>query len=396
MVDFAAIDEALKTVYLGVIQEDLNVKADPLIARISQDTTHIVGNGGVVRDALIGVNGGVGAGTETGALPSPAENQYVQFNSSTKNLFGVIELSDKVVRTVNGPNAGSFIDALDRETKGMLTTARWNQARQYHGNGDGKLVTCKANGTTSTVIEPATGDYVRFLLPGLKVDLRASNGTIVSGMGGVRITDVDFVKNKFTLSKTTTITAGDFLTIQGSYNLELTGLGKLLETLSGSETLYGLNRADYAFLRPYLNANFGAISEIKLNTPINSVQDHWKADINHLSFGDSAYNYYLTLMEERRMINDTMILEGGHKALKFNGMPLVRNQYLIPTDIIMLDTTIFTTEMLADWDWIAGTHGVLNPIPGYPTYRAAVTKYMEIMCLLPAALIKLSGVAAPA
>ena len=396
MVDYAAISNALKTLYLGPIRENINIKADPLISRIQQSTEHIVGNGGIVRDAQIGVNGGVGAGTETGALPSPGENLYVQFNSSTKNLYGTIELSDKVVRTVSGPNAGSFIDALDRETRGMLKTARWNVSRQYHGDGTGVLVVCKANVSSSKTIEPATGDSVRFLVPGLKVDLiKAADGTVYSGKNGMRILDVDFKAQTFYLDTETAITAGDYLVIQGSKGLELTGLGKITETLSGAETLYGLDRADYSFLRPYLDSNFGAIDEIKLDTPMRIVQDHWDVNINHMSFGSDAYNYYLLLMQGRRAINDTMVLEGGHKALKYNGMPLVYNQYLLPKEIIMLDTSIFTTEMMADWDWIDGTNGVLNQIPGYPTYRASITKYMEIMCLLPAGIIKLSAVATP-
>lgn len=395
-VTMATVNNALKVLYPDPIRENIRLKSDPMIARILQDTTKIVGAQSIVRDAQVGVNGGVGAGTETGALPSAGENQYEQIASTTKNLFGTIEMSDKVMKAVTGANAGSFIDVLDREMNGMLRTSRWNYARMAYGNGNGVLVTCKANASASTTIEPATGDNVRFLLPGLKVDLLNSSGTPYSGKTGMRIKDVDFKTNKFILDTSTAIVAGDVLAIQGSYGLEMTGLGKLFETLAGSETLYGKNRADFAWLRPYLDASFGAIDEIKLTNVINMLEDHWDVSINHLAFGNSAYNYYLQLMNERRVTNDTMVLEGGHKALKFNGMPLVRNPHLADAEINILDTSIFTVDMIADWDWIDGTTGVMNQKPGYPVFTGSVTKYCDLMCVLPAGMAKLTGVAAPA
>jgi hypothetical protein len=62
----------------------------------------------------------------------------------------------------------------------------------------------------------------------------------------------------------------------------------------------------------------------------------------------------------------------------------------------IVDTSIFTVDLIADWEWLDGVNGVLNQKPGYPTYSGAVTKYCDLMCVLPAGAIKLGGIQAPA
>lgn len=397
MVSMATVNKALKDIFVEPIRNNIKFMSDPLVGRVMQSTNHIVGAASIVRDAVVGVNGGIAAGTETGALPAAAENMYEQLSGTTKNLFGSIEITDKAMRGVRGSNAGSFINALNSEMMGLLKTSRWNYGRQFYGDGNGVLMVCKANASSSKVIEAASTSSVQFMLPGLKLDLhKASDNTVYSGMDGVRVTDVDYTTGKIQLDTATAIVSGDYLTIQNSYGLEMTGLGKIFETLSGAETLYGLNRADYAWLRPYVVSSFGAISESKIQDAINLVTDHWSSNINHLAFGNTAYNYYQQLLTSRRALNDTMKLEGGWTALIFNGQPLVRNPYMVATDAFLLDTSMFSVDMISDWNWIEGTDGVLNLIPGYPLYRGSITKYCDIMCTLPGGLIKLGGVAAPA
>ena len=98
----------------------------------------------------------------------------------------------------------------------------------------------------------------------------------------------------------------------------------------------------------------------------------------------------------RRAINDVMILEGGHKALKFNGLPLVRNKFLAPATIDMYDTSLFTIDQIDDWDWLDdGEHGILQRNAGYATYEGSIAKYCNLMCRLPAGIGRLSGITAP-
>lgn len=68
MVTMTSADNALKSVYLGAVSEQLDTAINPLLAKIQRSTADVWGKE-VRRLAQYGVNGGVGAGTEEGSLP---------------------------------------------------------------------------------------------------------------------------------------------------------------------------------------------------------------------------------------------------------------------------------------------------------------------------------------
>ena len=71
MVTLTSADSALKSYYLGAISQQLNTEVNPFLAKVRQSTADVWGKE-VRRLAQYGVNGGVGAGTEEGALPAAA------------------------------------------------------------------------------------------------------------------------------------------------------------------------------------------------------------------------------------------------------------------------------------------------------------------------------------
>lgn len=394
MVNLATVTNALKNFYVNPLREDINLKADPFASRILHTTDKVTGYQKIVRAAQIGANGGAGAGTETGDLPTAGENQYIQLESDTKNLYGTLSISDKIVKSATGQTAGAFVNVLQQEMDTLVKTLKWNVARQIYGDGTGKLCTLAAAATATAKL--TITDSTQFLLPGLTVDVYSSAGAVTNK--ALRIIDVDHVKKTVTLSTAVTTAAGAYLTIQGSAGLELTGLGKIFETISGtSQKLYGLNRSDYSWLRPYLNASFGAISEVKMQEVINTLEDTYNITINHINCGNAAYGYYTELMNARRAINDVMILEGGHKALKFNGIALTRNKFMPDAGIDFYDTSLFTIDQIADWEWIEGeTKQILHQVAGKAVYTATIAKYCDMMCALPGGIARLTGVAAHA
>ena len=78
MVTLTSAENALKTLYLGVVADQLNTNVNPLLAKISQTTSDVWGKE-IRKLAPFGINGGIGAGTEDGTLPGAASNNYAQF-----------------------------------------------------------------------------------------------------------------------------------------------------------------------------------------------------------------------------------------------------------------------------------------------------------------------------
>ena len=87
MVTLTTANNALKEVYLGVLSNQLNTSINPLLSRINQTSADVWGKE-IRKVAPYGINGGIGAGTETGDLPTSAENNYEQFGLSRKYLYG--------------------------------------------------------------------------------------------------------------------------------------------------------------------------------------------------------------------------------------------------------------------------------------------------------------------
>ena len=84
MITLSTADNALKTFYLDAVTESLDCKANPLLAKIQRSTSDVVGKD-VKKLVKYGVNGGISAGTETGALPVSGEADSLTFTASLKN-----------------------------------------------------------------------------------------------------------------------------------------------------------------------------------------------------------------------------------------------------------------------------------------------------------------------
>jgi hypothetical protein len=80
----------------------------------------------------------------------------------------------------------------------------------------------------------------------------------------------------------------------------------------------------------------------------------------------------------------------------FNGIPLTRCKFLAADAIDMYDTSLFTMDQIADWEWLDdNVHGILQRNARYATYEGSIAKYCDMMCRLPGALVRLPGVPAP-
>ena len=108
MISLKTAESALKDAYLNAVCNQLNTNANPLLAKIKQSSADVYGKN-IIKMAPIGLNGGVGAGDEVGALPDSKENRYAQFKTSLKNLYGQIAISDKAIRA-SASSSGAFVD----------------------------------------------------------------------------------------------------------------------------------------------------------------------------------------------------------------------------------------------------------------------------------------------
>ncbi len=381
MVTTTSADGVLKSYYLDAVAEQLNKTANPLLAAIEQTSSDVWGKD-VRKAAVYGVHGGVGAGTEDGALPATSGGGYAQLTATLKNLYGRIEISDKAVRASRG-DEGAFVDLLNTEMEQLIKSSSFNFGRMLFGDGSGKLGTVSSvSGTTYTM------DSVRNFAVGMIVDIIGSGGESVATARTV--TGVDYANGTITLSGASATNAGNCgVYVQNSRDQEITGLGAIF---SSSETLYGLTRADHPWLNPVKVEVEGAITENAVQKAIDLVEESAGSKVNFIVCSWGVRRALFKVLSAYRQI-DTVELAGGAKAITFNGIPVVADRFCPSGTMYLLNTDDFRLHQLCDWQWLEGENGrILAQVPGKPVYTATLVKYAELLCSRPCGQAVLTGI----
>ena len=381
MVTTTSADGVLKSYYLDAVAEQLNKTANPLLAAIEQTSSDVWGKD-IRKAAVYGVHGGVGAGTEDGALPATSGGGYAQLTATLKNLYGRIEISDKAVRASRG-DEGAFVDLLNTEMEQLIKSSSFNFGRMLFGDGSGKLGTVSSvSGTTYTM------DSVRNFAVGMIVDIIGSGGESVATARTV--TGVDYANGTITLSGASATNAGNCgVYVQNSRDQEITGLGAIF---SSSETLYGLTRADHPWLNPVKVEVEGAITENAVQKAIDLVEESAGSKVNFIVCSWGVRRALFKVLSAYRQI-DTVELAGGAKAITFNGIPVVADRFCPSGTMYLLNTDDFRLHQLCDWQWLEGENGrILAQVPGKPVYTATLVKYAELLCSRPCGQAVLTGI----
>lgn len=387
MVSITSAENALKTVYLGPVAEQINTEINPLLAKIKQSTQDVWGKE-VKRLVQYGINGGVGAGGETDALPTAGGNNYKTITTDLKNLYGTIQISDKAIRASQN-SVGSFVNLLNAEMEGLVKAASFNFGRMLFGDGTGVLATVASVSTNEATVDSAIN-----FVPGMIVDFRTSTGDAIEGATARRIVSVDREGKKIEVNGTalssTLVPAGSLITVQGSYKGELTGLKAIFKDTG---YLYGLNRTYNKWLKPYIKNSVGEITEAEIQKAIDYVDENAGSKVNFIICSSGVKRAFQNHLATFRRNTDVMELKGGYKAISYNGIPIVSDRFCPEGTMFLLNTDDFTLHQLCDWKWLEGEDGkVLKQIPGTPTYSATLVKYADLVCTKPCGQAMLTGI----
>ncbi|MDE6401748.1 MAG: phage major capsid protein [Clostridiales bacterium] len=382
MVTLQNAENALKSVYLGTVTDLLNTRVNPLLSKIEQTSSDVWGKE-IRTAAKFGINGGIGAGDEDGDLPAAFGNNYLQFVTTLKNLYGQIEISDKAIRA-SADGRGAFTDLLNAELEGLLNASKFNLGRMLYGDGSGLLATFAEKSTTDGTV---VCDTARNLIEGLAVDVYGSNG---AKKGTARISYVDRANNTVTLDGATfTLAAGDKMYVQGSKDKEITGIGALF---NGS-SIYGVQKSAHPFLNPYKKNVGGAIDEIVIQEAIDALENDAGSTVDFLACSQDVKYSFIEYMSSYKRNIDVMELEGGFKTLSYNGLPLVYDRFVPEGSMYLLNTKAFKLHQLCDWRFLETENGkILRQNQGKPTYTATLVKYCDLICQKPNGQAVLTGI----
>lgn len=381
-------DSALKTVYLEALNQQLNEGVSPFLAAIEKTSNHVWGKE-VNKTVIYGINGGIGAGNEDGSLPIANGNSYAKLTTTLKNLYGVIEVSDKAVRASEN-NAGALVNILNAEMEGLLKASRFNLGRMLFGDGSGTLSTVR-----ETTLDGYIVSDISNFIEGMVVDFRKVYGTIVPNGAARKVISVDRETSTIVVDgvpiSDTDLPTGSIITMQNSFQKELTGLKAIFDT--NIDLIYGNSKASNSFLQPYVLKDAGEITESKIQVALDEIEEKSGNTANFIICSWGVRRALQKVLSSSRHMPETMELVGGYKAMSYNGIPIVVDRFCPKGTMYLLNTNDFELHQLCDWQWLADDDGkILRQVPGKPVYTATLVKYADMVCSRPCGQGVISGI----
>lgn len=386
MVTLSSAQNALKSVYLNVLAEQLNINSNALMSKIKQTNKDVYGKE-IIKLAPFGLNGGICASSETGELPESAGHKFLQFKTDLKNLYGTIALSDKAIRA-SMSDTGAFVNLLNDEMESLIKSSCFNLGRMVYGDGTGLLatVTVATDNTNTTT----TFSSVKNFVEGMRVDIY-SGSTVKT----TTVTYVDRRNKTVSFADSITFANGDKIYASGSKDNEITGIKRIFDTTDANKMLYGVDRSAYKWLYPYVdeNSSEASMSDVLIQKALNYIEEETGSQVDFIAMAGDVRNLYQNYLASGRRNIDVATLAGGYKAMTYAGIPVVFERFVDDGTMYLLNTKDFNMHQLCDWEWLEGENGnILIPSAKTPTYSATLVKYAELICDRPSAQGKVCNI----
>lgn len=375
MITIENADAALKEYYLDAVASQLNDNLSPFFSAIEKNTDSVSGKD--VKLAVIrGFSGNVIAGAEDGDLPGPYKNRYANIVAPLKNIYGTIEISDKAMRA-SRESAGAFVNLINAEMEGLISSGKQNFRRMLFGDGTGLLCKIDSSVSANTYKVDEAKDY----FAGMQVDIYTQSDELAQNCNGVYITAVDLAQGNITISVDASETiVGGKVYVHGSKDGEITGLKAIFD----STTLYGFEKSKDAYFAPYVKDCGGELNETMLSDVLDYMEEHFNSKINIILCSYATRKKIASLVDANRRVVNTIDVRTGYGVVTVNDVPVYVDKYCPDDRIIFLNSEDFALCQLCDWEWLEDEDGkILKQVPGKAAYSATLVKYAELICRKP-------------
>jgi len=428
-------DEVLKTYYLPGVQDYLN--HDTILSDIIEVNEKDISGKDATIECHYGRSTGTGAVADGGALPTAAYQKFKTTKVPMKYLYGRIEVTGPTLAATRDEK-GAYAKALDTEVKGIVNDLKKEVNRMHWGCGYGIIArNYSAWASPSVVVQKnykTGGDFgygfgstfgSKYLntqrTDGYNVTPSsigsASSGSFAVDTTNVAVTAVSRGADYDTITCTdpgTTEVAGEFfirkaalgaVAASGDHRKEPMGLRGLVadldldsiaftsdgETTCGLSTAYndplqGLDVSTYpwfvAITDKHSSGRYKGQRALTLNlmqTMFDMVEETAGKDYgpNLILTTRAIRREYLELCQADRRAVNTMTLDGGWKALDYNGVPFTVDNDAIDGEIYFLTTKDLQMYRMSDYSWMEKDGAVLSRISGYDVYEAVLFRYEE-------------------
>lgn len=391
MFDLSAASNVLKVRYLGTIREQLN-NATLLMSKLEKREQMVSGKSFTV-PLHTSRNKSAGRGAaDYGTLPTAGQQGYETTIVPNKYLYGRLEVSGPTIAATRD-NAGAFVQALESEVDGLTRDFKRQFNRQLNGNGTGWLAYWTgADDVSGTTVDDGQGNAFVHLGTGTTVVdvVDASDNTTILG-NDVTITLGAKGASSYSITWSGTVAGsadGDYAVLNDTLGNEMMGIDGII---SASDpplgALQSLAVASYPFWVAQSFTNSGTNRQLAFEDiqevidAIATQSDYTEGDIGMI-FGNFPIrrSYYKLCIAERRHVN-TMELDGGWKALDFNGIPFVADSQAKRNTLFFVNFDTMAIFRTSDFDWMDKDGSYLSRVANKDSYEAVMFHYGNLAAL---------------
>ncbi len=358
----ASIDATLKEVYEGDVRRQLQDEMVALkrVTRSSDGVSNETNGKYVTFPVHVRRNGGLGSRNEAEALPNAGQQGYAAARLALKSDYLGIELTGHAI-DMSDTNPKAFAKSLDEEMERGRVDFKKDLNRQIYGNGSGAITTVRAVVTSTTI--PVV-DARAFWVGAHVVDIVTAPSTVVAAERTVTARSLTPGANTITISgAAVTTVVGQLITIAGSVNREITGLGAIIDT---SSVLYNINPATEPEWTSEIDSNAGtprALSEGLMLRLVDRIRARGGKTTAILT-DDGSFRAYWALLSQLRGFTNTTKFDGGYTGLSFHAgdqeIPVV-SDYDAPLGVMHFlnedDITFYRDE---DIHWLDRDNSILK------------------------------------
>lgn len=385
----------MKVRYIGPIREQLN-NSTILFSRIGKESGFVDVSGKTFTVPLhTSRNKTAGSGRDDGGtLPTHSQQGYEVAVVPNAYTYTTIKITGPAIAATKD-NLGSFVRAVDSEIQGATKDMKRSFNRQMHSDGtDALAFWTTADDTSGTNVDDARGNAFVHLPTGtLTCDLIDATDNSTKLGDSIVVTLGAKAASNYAITWTGTVSGsadGDYLVLEDTLGFQLMGLKGIVATsnpplLSGG--LHGLPVATKTFWVSQVESNSGTNRDLTLELmqrPLDSIasnSDYSEQDVEFLltSYGVRA-KYISLLVAEKRFVN-TMELDGGFKAVDFNGIPLVADPQCQKNRIYYIVPEVLKIFRTSDFSWMEKDGAVLSRVSGQDAYEATLVHYGNLGCI---------------
>jgi hypothetical protein len=347
----ATADAILKDLYRGPIIEQINYKTY-MLDKIERDSDNVDMRG---RRVIMPVesygNESPTSFTDGGTLANPQFAGEQDLIAAIRYHDGAVEMTDQLIQTAVGDNAGSFVNELDRQTDALGKSMRKNINRQVFGDGTGLIATLTSSPAAATTFTVDTSQALRMnqIIDVLNISTGAA------GAAGVQITNINRTTKTVTVGTAITATTTTFgVYKEGARNAEMDGLRNITGT---SRTLHGINSATPG--NEFWNGNRQAASGAVAGEGIfellaDSVGANGQGDVEVFLTTRGIRRRLADTYQSTKRFNDARAVEihGGYTAIFVNEIPVVIDDDIPKGWVFALRDDAFRWGEIAPPGWL--------------------------------------------